>query len=115
MTKKLLAACDGVYNNMDGARAELIARTEAGTSVNAGTFATYIVEGVEEKEWVSVRDDRTRDSGDEFNHLDMDGTIVGINEKFDVDGELLDYPGDPTASAGNVCNCRCTMVPVVKI
>ncbi|MGE8079033.1 phage minor head protein [Peribacillus loiseleuriae] len=46
-------------------------------------------------------------------HVLLDGTIVGVNEKFDVDGELADYPRDPTLSAYNRVNCHCAMGPVV--
>jgi len=33
-----------------------------------------------------------------------------------VDGEMLAYPGDRTsgASAGNVCECKCTTYPAVR-
>lgn len=116
IVKNLLSITDGVYDNMSRARAELIARTESASSVNAGTYATYKVAGVQKKEWLSLRDDRTRgqEDGDEFDHFSMDGTVVDMDEKFDVGDEMLDYPGDPSGSAGNVCNCRCTTLPVLE-
>ncbi len=93
----------------DGARAATIARTESASSVNQGQLITYSGEGVGKKEWLSVQDDRTRDD-----HADADGQVVAIDEDFDVGGEALAYPGDPSASAENVCNCRCSMLPVVE-
>ncbi len=42
-------------------------------------------------------------------HEDADGQEVPIDEPFDVDGEDLDYPGDPNGSDGNVINCMCIM------
>jgi hypothetical protein len=36
-----------------------------------------------------------------------------MDEPFEVDGELLDYPGDPTGSAANVINCRCAVGYIV--
>ncbi len=33
-----------------------------------------------------------------------------MDEAFDVGGEQLMYPGDPAGSAGNICNCRCTVI-----
>jgi len=30
-----------------------------------------------------------------------------MDQPFIVDGESLDYPGDPSGSAANVINCRC--------
>jgi hypothetical protein len=105
MVGKLLAATENVYDNMSKSRAVLIARTESASSMNFGTVKTYETAGVEKKTWLSTRDDRTRDE-----HAVMMDITVGINEKFDVGGELLDYPGDPEGSAGNICNCRCTII-----
>ena len=106
--KRIMSACEGVYDTMSKSRAMLIARTESASSVNFGSFQTYKVYGVQQKEWISVPDDRRRDA-----HGLADGQTVGIDEKFSVDGEMLDFPGDPMASAENVCNCRCTMAPVI--
>ena len=95
-------------------RAELIARTESCTTMNAGSNELYKAEGVESKEWVATLDDRTRDS-----HLLMDGVVVPITEKFEVpatsqsEGAWMDYPGDASAPASETCNCRCTMAPIV--
>ncbi|MFC4712242.1 phage minor head protein [Planococcus dechangensis] len=61
-----------------------------------------------QKQWVAAVDDRTRDS-----HASADGQIVELDEQFDVDGEMMDHPGDPAASAENVINCRCTTISVV--
>ncbi len=55
------------------------------------------------KVWLSTPDGRTR-----ADHRDADGQEVGIDEMFDVGGEELAYPGDPSGSASNVCQCRCT-------
>jgi uncharacterized protein with gpF-like domain len=76
--------------------------------VNYGTKETYKAEGVQQKEWLSVQDDRVRDA-----HAEADSQVVGIDEPFIVDGEELDYPGDPNGSAENVINERCSMVPVI--
>ena len=114
--KKLVAAADEMFAEDKKWRAELIARTESCTTMNAGSTALYQSEGIELKEWISVQDDRTRDS-----HLIMDGVVVPIGEKFEVpatsqsEGAWMEYPGDPTAPAGEVCNCRCTTAPVVNI
>ncbi len=105
--KKLLEACDGIYDNMSKTRAETIARTESCSSVNYGAKETYKSEGIEKKDWLSTPDDRTRDA-----HRDVKGP-VGIDEDFTVGGEKLSYPGDPKGSAGNVIDCRCTIIPVV--
>lgn len=112
--KKLIQAADFMFDDDKKWRAELIARTESCTTMNAGSNELYKAEGVESKEWISTLDDRTRDS-----HLLMDGVVVPITEKFEVpatsqsDGAWMDYPGDASAPASETCNCRCTMAPIV--
>jgi SPP1 gp7 family putative phage head morphogenesis protein len=107
--ERLKDVCDGVYDEMDDSRAEKIARTESGTTINAGSYATYKAEGIGKKEWIGVPDDRQREE-----HTLADGQIVGIDEKFIVDGEELEYPGDPAGSAENIIQCRCTIAPVIE-
>ncbi len=114
--KKLIEASDGMFEEDKKWRAELIARTESCTTINAGSTVLYQSEGIEQKGWVSVQDDRTRDA-----HLIMDGVVVPMGEKFEVpstsqtDGAWMEYPGDPTAPAGQTCNCRCTIMPIVNV
>jgi uncharacterized protein with gpF-like domain len=105
--KDLLDICDDVYDNMSASRAILIARNETACSVNFGNHTTLASEGVERKEWMATLDDRTRDD-----HADADGQVVGIDEPFDVGGESLMYPGDPSGSADEVIQCRCSELPV---
>ena len=113
--KKMLNASDELFYEMSKSRAELIARTESCTTINAGSTELYKAEGITMKEWISTQDDRTRDA-----HLLMDGVVIPIEDKFEVpatsqsEGALMDYPGDATAPAGQVCNCRCTTAPFVK-
>jgi len=33
--------------------------------------------------------------------------VVPVGQSFEVGGELLDYPGDPSGSGWNIVNCRC--------
>lgn len=114
--KKLIQATDDMFAEDKKYRAELIARTESCSTMNAGSMVLYGAEGIQMKEWISVQDDRTRDS-----HLVMDGVVVPITDKFEVpatsqsEGAWMEYPGDPSAPAGEVCNCRCTVSPIVNI
>lgn len=52
------------------------------------------------KQWDSTLDGKTRDS-----HRRVDGEIRELDEKF---SNGLMFPGDPSGSAGEVINCRCT-------
>lgn len=112
--KKLIKASNGMFAEDKKWRAELIARTESCTTMNAGANELYKAEGIQMKEWISVQDDRTRDA-----HLVMDGVVIPIEDKFEVpatsqsEGAFMDYAGDPTAPVGQVANCRCTIAPFV--
>ena len=114
--KALIAVADDSFAEDKKARATLIARTESCSTMNAGAMELYKAEGINYKEWISVQDDRTRDS-----HLLMDGTVVPVTDKFEVpatsqsEGAWMDYAGDPSAPAGQVCNCRCTVAPFVMM
>lgn len=87
-------------------RAALIARTETHAAATFGSI-TSAREAEEEigivllKQWLPTSDTRTRPE-----HLAMAGKPgIPLNEKFNVGGELMDRPGDPGASAGNLVNC----------
>jgi len=38
---------------------------------------------------------------------------VPLSQPFEVDGEYLDHPGDPSGSAEAVINCRCSLAYVL--
>lgn len=98
-------------------RAKTIARTEVHGAANYGSLQAAKQAGVSvKKEWLSAQDKRTRtfSEGDEFDHLNFDGTTVGMDETFAFTSrngirDALQYPGDPEGEAGNVINCRCTL------
>jgi hypothetical protein len=89
-------------------RAELIARTESGAVTEEAQFITYEASGVPFKRWLTTLDGRERED-----HFDAHGQIRSIDEPFNVGGEELMYPLDPAGSAKQVCNCRCTQIPVL--
>ena len=57
------------------------------------------------KIWTTVGDEWVRPA-----HVRADGQVKQLGEPFQVDDELLRYPGDTSlgASAGNVIRCRCS-------
>ena len=67
------------------------------------------------KVWLATHDNRTRDAhvqaGLDYGSNDK---AIDLDEPFIVDGEEMEYPGDPSASAGNLYNCRCTHRNVVR-
>lgn len=99
-----------VVADMATSRAAMIARTETHGAANYGSFAAAEETGLElEKEWISAEDSRTRPD-----HEAANGQRVPMDSSFDVGGEALMYPGDPSGSAEQVINCRCTVGYVVK-
>lgn len=96
-------------------QARTIVRTEVLSAVSEGLAWNHNV--LQEvfsdvrKEWLHQGDDGNPDARQE--HMELDGTEVGANEAWLVGGEQLRYPRDPRASAGQVVNCRCTMLSVI--
>lgn len=83
--------------------AESWARQKEGELINdAGLIASNGKQVEVKKEWRAILDSRTRPS-----HAEADSQQTGINDSFNVGGELLKYPRDPNGSAGNIINCRC--------
>ncbi len=94
-----------IFTRASNARAEAIARTETVRAANMSNQTIMKEADIEERQWLSVQDDRTRDS-----HAALDGMIVGIDRPFYIDGDSAMFPGD-FASAENSINCRCTTIP----
>ncbi len=99
-------------NGMSRVRARRIARTEIVSASNEGSMVGARATSLNlQKEWLSTQDGRTRTFVDSnWSHVQADGETVGMDEMFEDTGEPLKYPGDPSGSAGNVINCRCTVV-----
>lgn len=95
---------------------ERIVRTETTAAANLGAIqAGNATNVIWEKEWISSRNARTRRRpDDQFDHWVLDGVKVAKGEKFNVQGSMLDYPGDPKGHPGAVINCRCSCVIVAK-
>lgn len=94
-------------------RSRLIARTEMTKLENWGQLEGYReAEFVEFKGWLSAFTEDTREE-----HIQADQTYrentIPLSQPFEVMGELLQYPGDPAGSPGNVCNCLCTTFPEI--
>lgn len=88
---------------LSGARAMVIARTETHTIANwAGEETAKATGDPLKKQWAATYDSRTRDD-----HAEADGQTVSIGQAFDVGGESLEFPGDPSGAAENIIQCRC--------
>ena len=100
-----------LQGRMDKNRAMTIARTEVMRASNEGAMQGVAEFDIQlKKVWLATTDDRTRTLADgEFDHMEMNGVEVDMNEPFNVNGENIDYPGDPDGSPGNTINCRCAV------
>ena len=100
---KIARGIQKTQSEMDLWKALRIARTEVVTASNVGVkVGADELPGNKEKVWISTFDQRSRPE-----HMAMDGVRVALNEMFDVNGEMMEFPGDPNASAVNIINCRC--------
>lgn len=104
---------DWPYARFQAAR---IIRTEINRAANVGTQAAgSTFEYEQQKEWIAAKDSRTRGNPingqkDHANHWQLDGIVVDEMGAF-IDprnGDRLQFPGDPAASAASVINCRCS-------
>jgi len=100
-------------------QAARIVRTEVGRAANVGAKAqseTFPYEQM--KEWISAHDRRVRgvDPKDHASHIGLDGTKINAGDLFKDprNGDLLDHPGDPKASAESTINCRCSVAYTAK-
>lgn len=82
------------------------ARTSYTSAQNSGrldSFYEFLNNGIYvQKEWMSTRDGKTRDS-----HAELNGVRVDVDEPFP---NGLMYPADPDGSPAEVYNCRCKLV-----
>lgn len=88
------------------ARAKLIARQETMTALATGQFDMMKAAGATTKTWHHRDQKDPRDGKDgKVDHIQWEGTTVGIDEKFP---NGLRFPRDPEDSrAEEVINCRC--------
>ncbi|GAH28453.1 unnamed protein product, partial [marine sediment metagenome] len=106
-----------LYERLDGlalSRSRTIANTEMAKVENWGQLEGYKQsELVELKGWLSAFLPTSR-----TDHTDADAYYsehpIPLSDPFEVGGELLQYPGDPSGSPSNIINCKCATYPEVK-
>jgi hypothetical protein len=106
------------FTDYSRTQAMRLVRTETVTAANyAATQTANDLFGSQgyEREWLTAGDERVRRfPRDKASHAVMNGIRVRVGEKFEVPTksgiDFMDYPGDPSASAANRINCRCTVL-----
>lgn len=62
-----------------------------------------------QRKWVTVGDDRVR-----IWHMEANGQVRPLDEKFLVGPDYLRYPGDPVGQPENIIGCRCTLLTSIE-
>lgn len=91
-------------------RAMRVSRTMSTAAANGGKLEGWKQsEVVTGKKWRSANQKRTRKT-----HKKANGQVKPLDEPFEVGKDKLMHPGDPTGSAEEIMNCRCTMQAVTN-
>lgn len=90
-------------------RAKVIAVTEVNRAGNTAAYAAALqmerIEGIPMvKKWLSSDDARVRPE-----HRRADGQEQPLGQPFNVGGDMIMFPGDPTGLPETVINCRCSI------
>jgi hypothetical protein len=96
----------GVFTSLSKGEADRIARTETGLAFNFARHESGAAAGVKYKSWLSSHGPNVRPEHEEAEERYSENPIP-LEEPFQVAGEELMHPGDPSGSAGNVINCQC--------
>jgi hypothetical protein len=91
-------------------KARRIARTETMGALNGGTFQGAVAYSqaageTMHKQWWATSDSRVRPD-----HWAAHGQTRPLDQPFDVGGWPMQHPGEAGAPAGEVVNCRCTLL-----
>jgi hypothetical protein len=92
------------YSDITKRRAKTIVRTESVRAMNYAQLKAADNEKFQvEKTWIATEDNRTRYM---HGHQGVDGEVRNLYDAFSNE---LQFPGDPSGSAAEVINCRCTL------
>lgn len=97
----------------DRDRARTTAITEVLAASSAAQHESYAQSpAVKKKKW---RHSGGKKNNPRENHIDLDGTVIDIDEEFQIPGssETCMFPRDPKLSAGERVHCHCVLSPVV--
>jgi SPP1 gp7 family putative phage head morphogenesis protein len=95
------------FNDISKGAAKRIAMTETAAAYGASRQEAMEQSGVEYKKWLTSGGPTVRST-----HAAANGQTVRVDEPFEVGGESLSGPGDPSGSPGNVINCHCVAIAV---
>ncbi len=91
-----------IFDDAIDNRAKRIATTEVVAA--AGAAIKLAAKKGQTKTWVTMGDDRVRDT-----HQEVEGETRGIDEPFSIGGGMQ-FPGDPKGPGEETVGCRCTLL-----
>jgi len=106
ISKEIRKQITDVGGAISKGRATTIARTEVIGASNSASYASAKSTGLEiQKAWITgganIRD----------THLEAEAQgWIPMNDKFQVGGYEMEYPGDPSGGPEEVINCKCTLI-----
>ena len=113
--KSVYKIADDLQDRMQGMNRKMAvrtARTVVTGAQNAGRMESYAAAekmGIKlKRRWLATLDNRTRHA-----HALLDGQTAEIDKPFEVEGYKIMFPGDASAPAFLVENCRCTLAAEV--
>jgi len=89
-------------------RALTIARTETAIAYGVTNHEAMLYNGVDGHQWMA------NGPNPRSMHLSANGQTQAIDQPFRIGGERLMHPADPAGSPGNIINCYCDELPVIK-
>lgn len=105
--ERLLVELEIFLRKQNVVRASAIARTEITRIMNQASMLWAQLQPTPlKKKWVVILDGKERPSHNAM----ASAPAILLNEKFLVGGSLMDAPGDVTAPAQEVVNCRCSLM-----
>jgi HK97 family phage portal protein len=108
--RELVSRVQTAFNGRK-ANAGVVATTEVGAVSNAGNYSAYEQSGV-----VGGRRWYAGGPNPRPHHeiANAENGVVPLGQPFIVMGERMLYPGDPSGSPENVCNCQCATLAIVR-
>jgi hypothetical protein len=107
-TDQLAGRVKGVFNNLSNYEARRIAMTETSAAYGFARHEAMTAAGIEYKGWLSSHGPTVRPAHAQAEaDYSAPEDAIPVDDPFDVGGEDLMYPGDPSGSPENVINCHC--------
>jgi hypothetical protein len=95
-------------------RARAIAQTEIITASNKASYEAAVKTGLNfKKYWSTSGLPKIRETHLYAESFSVERGGIRMDERFEMgDGTTMLHPGDPAGGAGNVINCRCTLIQI---